>query len=333
MDYRQLFSDDTTKQEFLDRFGEIAAGAAEWDGPESTTRGLTVDRAAEAIARMNEGRWAAGDSQLEAIIRRFTRPVHLIQRSTLVVPADGMVSSAEVAAHLEGARSRIEPVIPAVGRIDLRNHHLDWVGTGWLVTSRLVVTNRHVADQFARPGAGGFAFRILAGRRVRAILDWYHEHEQPDESRFPVEEVVWMEPDESPFDLALLRIRETGEDGENAPLPIELHEPGLTGADVGRWIAVIGYPAQDSRAHAADQQRIFDGVYNCKRLAAGRVTAVEGRGLLSHDATTLGGNSGSVVVDLNHGRAVGLHFGGLAGSHNAAVDASMLAGLVRAHDN
>ncbi|MFG3162321.1 trypsin-like serine peptidase [Streptomyces sp. NPDC048232] len=333
MDYRQLFSEDATKQEFLDRFDEIAANAAEWDGPESTTRGLTVDRAAEAVARMNEGRWAPGDSRLEAIIRRFTRPVYLIQRSTIVVPAEGMASSDEVAANLDGARSRIEPVIPSVGRIDLRNHHLDWVGTGWLVTSRLVVTNRHVADQFARPGAGGFAFRKLAGRQVRAVVDWYHEYEQPDESRFPVEEVVWIEPDESPFDLALLRIRETSEDSESPPLPIELHEPGLTGLDVGRWIAVIGYPAQDSRAHALDQQRIFDGVYNCKRLAAGRVTAVEGRGILSHDATTLGGNSGSVVVDLDGGRAVGLHFGGLAGSHNAAVDASLLARLVHTYDS
>lgn len=270
MDFRQLFSDDATRQEFLDRFDEVVSGAAGWQGQESLTRGLTADRAADAVGRMKEGQWLSGDSGLEAIIRRFTRPVHLIQRSTFVLPADGLASSDQVTARLERARGRIDPVIPSVGRIDLRNHQLDWVGTGWLITSRLVVTNRHVADEFARPGAGGFAFRALAGRRVRATLDRYHEYQQPDESRFPVEEVVWMEPDESPYDVALLRVRGTDEDSGRLPRPIRLDEGGLSGADVGRWVAVIGYPALDSRAHAADQQRIFDGVYDCKRLAIGR---------------------------------------------------------------
>lgn len=71
-------------------------------------------------------------------------------------------------------------------------------------------------------------------------------------------------------------------------------------------------------------KRIFDGVYNCKRLA-------EGRDVVHHDATTLGGNSGSAVIDLDSGKAVALHFGGAAGRSNVAVHAAAVARIVRAH--
>ncbi|MET8945382.1 serine protease [Streptomyces sp. NPDC004542] len=332
MDYRRLFSEDEVRQEFLDRFDEIAAGAAALGGFEDVDGGLTVDRAAEAVERMTEGLWVPDGSGLEAIIERFTRPVHLVQRSTFKLPPDGRTTSTHVAARVERARRPLEKAIPSVGRVDLRNHALRWAGTGWMVGPRLVVTNRHVAESFARAaraGEGtGFAFRqSWTGRTVRPSLDWYQEYQQPEESRFRVAEVVWIEPDGS-HDVALLRIDATGEDGEAAPLPLAL-DP--SGARAGRWIAVIGYPGRDSRADTGDQQRIFDGIYDCKRLAAGEVTAVEGHDVVHHDATTLGGNSGSALIDLDSGKAVGLHFGGEAGRSNVAVHAAAVARIVRAH--
>jgi hypothetical protein len=62
-------------------------------------------------------------------------------------------------------------------------------------------------------------------------------------------------------------------------------------------------------------------VYNAKRLAPGQITAVAGTDILYHDATTLGGNSGSVLVDLESGKAMALHFGGIEGQRNQAVQA------------
>ncbi|WP_405668169.1 trypsin-like serine peptidase [Streptomyces sp. NBC_00055] len=332
MDYRQLFSDDEVRQEFLDRFDEIAASAAGLSGFEGMDGGVTVDRAAEAVERMAQGDWVSGDSGLEAIIERFTRPVHLVQRSTFRLPPDGLPTSAHVTARLERARRPLERAIPSVGRIDLRNHRMQWAGTGWMVGPRLAVTNRHVAELFAKQaqsGAGaGFAFKqSWAGKAVRAELDWYQEHQQPEESRFRVTEVVWIEPDGS-HDVALLRISATDEDGAKPPTPIELD---TSGARTGRWVGVIGYPARDSRADAGDQQRIFDGVYDCKRLAGGMLTAVQDKDVVHHDATTLGGNSGSAVIDLDSGGAVALHFAGVAGQRNVAVHAAAVARIVHAH--
>jgi endonuclease G len=152
-------------------------------------------------------------------------------------------------------------------------------------------------------------------------VDWRHEYGRSEESLFRVDEVLWMEPDDS-VDVALLHLRDTGEDGDTQPAVIELMtKDEIDQAGVGSWVGVIGYPAHDSRNDLADQQRIFDGVYNVKRLAPGQVTAVVAADLLHHDCTTLGGNSGSVVVHLDSGKAIGLHFGGLEGAQNEAVQA------------
>ena len=56
-------------------------------------------------------------------------------------------------------------------------------------------------------------------------------------------------------------------------------------------------------------ERIYGKIYNKKRLAPGGVTGVEPTRIL-HNCTTLGGNSGSVVIDLDSGEALGLHFSG-----------------------
>ncbi len=215
MDYRRLFSSKAIEQEFLDRFDELAASAAAIPGFEGLEGGLTVDRAADAVAQMNEGTWSRGPGGDRGGIPPAGAP-----RSALHIPFRGRRSpeSEEIAAVLEEARSALEAVIPSVGRIDLHNHRNDWVGTGWMVEPGTVVTNRHVAEVFAERTAG-FAFRHISGRTIRATLDWYHEHLQPEESRFRVTEVVWMEPDASLHDVALLRIAETGEDGEPLPRP------------------------------------------------------------------------------------------------------------------
>jgi len=54
--------------------------------------------------------------------------------------------------------------------------------------------------------------------------------------------------------------------------------------------------------------------------------------MLQHDATTLGGNSGSVLIDLKTGAAAGVHFRGVYRKANYAVRASELAKLLAKHN-
>ncbi len=333
MDMRLVFKEDAIRREFLDRFQELADRAPTERGGLESLGGLRVDDAARAADRIAEGTYEQGASPgLEAIIERFTRPVHLVQQSTFTVPPDDFPNSEEIRGRLEGARTALERVIPSAGRIDVRNHRLDWLGTGWVVGPGIVVTNRHVADEFATRRDGGFGFRQnLNLPPVRAAVDWRHEHARPEESRFRVEEVLWIEPEGS-VDVAVLRIADQGEDGEGAPAPIDLMtREEIDEQGIGSWVAVIGYPAHDSRNDLADQQRIFDGIYNVKRLAPGQVTQLAGEDLLLHDATTLGGNSGSVIVDLVSGKAAGLHFGGIQGVRNEAVQAPRVREILDRH--
>jgi endonuclease G len=281
---------------------------------------------------MAEGRHETGSNPgLEAIIERFTRPVYLVQDQTFVVPPDDFPDSDVIAKQLDDARGRLERTIPSAGRIDLRNHRLDWVGTGWMVGKDIVVTNRHVASEFARESDGGFAFRQnFNGSTISATLDWFREFQRGTESRFRVQEVLWIEPEGS-VDVAILRIGDQSETGEDPPDPIELMtSEEVEAAGHGAWVAVIGYPAFDSRNDVADQQRIFDGIFNFKRLAPGKVTHFTDPEL-HHDATTLGGNSGSVVFELDSGKAIGLHFGGVEGSRNEAVQAPRIREIIEEH--
>jgi endonuclease G len=332
MDFRQFFSDPAVTREFLDRFDEIRVSVPAEGGLEGLDGGPSRQQAADAAASMAEGTWTSQDPGLEAIIQRFTRPVYLIQQSTFRLPADGFPDSEEIGGRLNGARAPIEQAIPSAGRIDVRNHRLNWLGTGWMVSPTVAVTNRHVAEQFATAETGAFAFRpAYGGREVRATVDWRREYLQPEESRFEVEKVLWIEPDAS-VDVALLRLAGQGYDGKPLPPAIELMSPEeLELAGVGDWMVVIGYPARDSRNDAADQQRIFDGIYDVKRLAVGQLTAISPDGVLHHDATTLGGNSGSVVLDLASGKAAALHFGGIEGERNLAVQAPVVARILREH--
>ena len=323
MDGRQVFRDAAVKTEFLERWDEIAGEVKARQGGLEGLDSLPVGKATEVVERIADGMYEPGSQGgLEAIIERFARPVYLVQWSSFVVPPDSFPNSEEIHSKLNSAGVMLQTRLPSAGRIDLRHHRLGWVGTGWMVAEDIVVTNRHVAHEFAADQNGRFAFRRNFGRPpVRASVDWCHEFGQSDESVFRVVEVLWIEPDDS-VDVALLRIETHGEDEQPAPIPIALMtQEELAAAGVGTWVAVVGCPAQDSRNDAADQQRIFDGIYNVKRLAPGKVTAVVGTDLLHHDATTLGGNSGSVILDLATGKAIGLHYGGIEGLRNEAVQA------------
>jgi len=93
-------------------------------------------------------------------------------------------------------------------------------------------------------------------------------------------------------------------------------------------VATIGYPAYDSRIPEPDlMEHIFGKTYNKKRLAPGGVTQVVQLRVL-HNCSTLGGNSGSVVVDLDSGNALGLHFSGSFLATNYAVRADVVRKLL-----
>ena len=257
---------------------------------------------------------------LEAIVQRVGRPPLLIRNDAVELePLDDFPAGTD--AHIRG----VESFIKSVGRVEFLNHSMSWAGTGWVIAEedsmRIVATNRHVANLVARrtpTGAGAFLRSPFSGVRYGINLDFKEEVASlPAEARpFAVRDIIYLADQASP-DVALLRI-----EGDDLPSALPLAEDA---AGVDDIVAIIGYPAFDSRNNVDDQAFYFRDLYDVKRLAPGKVLqALSGRTTLKHDCTTLGGNSGSPLIRLEDRKVVGLHFAGVYGVENSAVGAVTL---------
>jgi endonuclease G, mitochondrial len=63
-------------------------------------------------------------------------------------------------------------------------------------------------------------------------------------------------------------------------------------------------------------KRIFGDIYDVKRIAPGIVVGIDNN-IVHNDCTTLGGNSGSAILDAETGKVVALHYGGDIAYNNA----------------
>jgi endonuclease G len=256
---------------------------------------------------------AAPDFAIRTIIGLYKRPSLLIRNGSFSVPEGDFWREL-----LEESRVAIEGALPSVGKVELQDHpSLSWGGSGFLVSSDVIATNRHVADLFIVHDGQGFTWRKgTGGRDIKGRIDFREEDSVAAVEEFAITDILHIEPASGP-DLALLRIESGGLRAQPLKLSTAPAEEDL--------VATLGYPWQDSRVAPELEEameRIFGGVFNVKRLSPGKITKVE-TSTLSHDCSTLAGNSGSAVIDVETGHVVGLHYGDNVNA-NVAVPASVL---------
>jgi endonuclease G len=254
---------------------------------------------------------------LETIVNRVGRPVLEVADDDYEIDGPEALVWEEKLSNAT-VRSNLQRVIPSVGRIEVENHpDLPWVGTGWLIAEDIVVTNRHVAREFAIASGNAFVFkRGWPDRRtpMTARIDFRRELRSAARRPFAVREVLHIEDDDGP-DFAFLKVERTGPAGD---LSAFLH-PVQEKPQANQYLATIGYPAADSRLPEQElMNRLFGDKYNVKRLAPGQIMRLDEE-LVLHDCSTLGGNSGSPIVDLATGAVLGLHFSGVFLRENRGV--------------
>jgi len=220
-------------------------------------------------------------------------------------------------------RNRLNPLLGSIGRIELPNMFtVPYGGTGFLVGPGLLMTNRHVARLFAE----GLGVEDLIYRPGDALVDFACEVDSdPAQAVYlTVERVLMIHPY---WDMALVQV--SGLPPQFQPLTLSVRAPEDL---VNRDMVAVGYPARDDRNDLALQDRIFGGVYNVKRLQPGkvkrrmRVRSFENDvNAMVHDSSTLGGNSGSALIDVSTGHIIGLHFAGEYLKANYAVPSYELA--------
>jgi len=265
-----------------------------------------------------------GRSVVETVVRPNARPVLTIRDNRATTEFLGPDSEVW-AGRIREAQSVLDRVIPSIGRVEVNNNpDFTWVGTGWLVAGDIIVTNRHVAREFGRRGTAGFSFRAgINGGPMTSRIDFLEEDQRTTSMEYAVNSILWIAPPDE-ADVAFLRVTRLPSD---RPLPPPVALAGDVAAD--EFVATIGYPARDSRVPDQDLvRRIFGDVYDKKRLAPGQVIEA-GDDELEHDCSTLGGNSGSAVIRLRTGEAVGLHFSGLFLEANFAVSSRKVRDLLR----
>jgi endonuclease G len=228
-------------------------------------------------------------------------------------------------ARLAEAQERLEPVVRAVGRIEMENHFdLRYAGTGFLVDTDVVVTNCHVARAFARRLNDTLTFRRnLGNEEIRTRIDFLEETGNPTDETFHIAEILFMQ--ENP-DIALLRVDRV------ELLPTQREPVGLPSSlllsddrvEEDQFVVTIGYPGKDPTAGDPEVvARLFGQNFEKKRLSPGQISGVTDDALL-HDCSTLSGSSGSPVVDLATGRVVGVHREGQFDVGNSAIPAARI---------
>lgn len=251
----------------------------------------------------------------EAIVLMTGRPSLLVRDGHFDEP-DTETWRTRLSPH----KAAIEPRIPSIGRVELLSHpDFDWIGTAWLLDEDVLITNRHVAEFFAEQRDGKFHFaRNLQGDTISVRIDFREEYERLETFEIAVNEILHVAPAGPLFpDIAILRV----ESNDHLPDPIPL---AARNAAEGELVCVVGYPARDSRNAGPVMSQIFADIYDVKRFAPGYVMEQPGASYFTHDCTTLGGNSGSAVLSLESGEAIGLHFAGRFGQANYAVNIGTL---------
>lgn len=261
----------------------------------------------------------------ETIVLKDMRPVFTI-RDNKIAFDNGDSDSTIWKNRLAEKEEILNSLLNRVGRIEVNSNAVyNWVGTGWLIDQDIIVTNRHVASIFS-VNAEGFKFKIGYPSGLQSSkIDFLEEDQRTTSFEFDIDYVLWMSENiEEEPDVAFLRVKQNNR-SKLLPNPIELGEP----EGEGEVVVTVGYPARDPRI--PDQElvlKIFGDIYEKKRLAPGLITKYD-KSTIQHDCSTLGGESGGVVISLRSGKAIGLHYGGLFMKGNFAVSAIVLKSLLQ----
>jgi V8-like Glu-specific endopeptidase len=220
-------------------------------------------------------------------------------------------------------------IVAGVGRIETSTHFK--TGSGFIVGEHRVLTNNHVVATLAGHPADKWqtAAQLFAERCDAANGKWADDPAtQPffelrgelgsdHSSTARVTRILFHH---SEVDMAVLELDSDPEGGRRVSLMNSEPDGFQT-----RRVYAIGYPVDDARDWLGNRvtptpifQRIFgadEASLGTKRFSPGTIVEWGGGNVFDHDASTLRGSSGSCIVDFEHRRAVGLHFGGRYKDH------------------
>jgi hypothetical protein len=257
-----------------------------------------------------------------------TRPSFLVKESG--IDFSSSYNTASWTTDLQPYLERLTQQISCIGRVELGEKH---IGTAFLVTPTLAITNRHVAQSIAGIGDGTMQIKS------NVFLDFGREdwNEKKSFDRRKVDALLFAGKDFIPpkgidhtrLDLAVIRVTASTLAGEEGKRRLSIRQTTRAAFGASDIVAAIGYPgAAESYVPLKLQSqyekvlaRLLEGDGGAKRFAPGKPMSLEGASGLAdwtimHDATTINGNSGSPLSMVQDSagapsmQTIGLHYGG-----------------------
>lgn len=274
-------------------------------------------------------------ASLEAIVQLTGRPAIRYTDGRVQSPPNDVGDNERWRTFIAIARSKIDRASASVGQVGFRRDGMQpsLVGTAWRLGENLVVTNRHVARDFAiDPDLDPSLWTLHPAKP--AVVDFTITDIATSVKQFAVAELVYCAAEET-VDIAVLRLTPDG--GQLPPALALDFDAGSVGRNIpvggvpqfhGEEIYIVGHPF---RATATSETATVFGIADgFKRCSPGRVTLIpEREHAFEHDCSTLGGNSGSCVFTVSAHKIVGLHYGGLEVKANGVGRANVALGLAR----
>jgi V8-like Glu-specific endopeptidase len=256
-------------------------------------------------------------ASLETIVRTDgSRPSFMVRHGAVDLTTSPVGSWADM---LNASAEFLSRAIACVGRVDVPGSEQGFEGTAFLIHENLVLTNRHVLQAAAdcqadgtwkfKPDTAidfGHEFRVDASSTRRALQRVVFSGAQPIKMSGPV--------DHTKLDLALIELEPTAAAAK--PRVVLAVDKAPDWAEPKQVLFTIGYPANPGFGIFPPSllEQLFQSTYGYKRLAPGLVMASQttsSKWTREHDATTLGGNSGSILLVAGREHiAAGLHYGG-----------------------
>ncbi|WP_165226240.1 trypsin-like serine peptidase [Aquisphaera insulae] len=255
-------------------------------------------------------------ADLEAIIRPDGRPSFLVRDGRVDMRSSPLGRWDD---SLYADEHDLEKAITCIGRIDAPGLIGGYAGTGVLIHDDLILTNRHVVQMLA-----GRTIGLLGNSIGDAAIDFGHEYRgHATIGRRKLKKVAFVgdqpvdpyDADHGRLDLAVIELEPPPAGGGSRFVMSVDAAPVRVGAG-GPPVYAIGYPYRPDPGLYTPTllDRLFDLLFGYKRLAPGQTIASRrstAAWTAAHDATTLGGNSGSAIV--RAGTSLGLlaiHYGG-----------------------
>jgi hypothetical protein len=340
-------SSDDILHTFDQTLRQVGAFNPDWrrDARAEGTVAREVESAIASLRRSPTARLTHSQTLgLETVVRADgTRPSLLISEGA-ADPKHPM--AARWRDQLAASRTSVETLAAATARVQPRHgSSANFFGSAFLIRRQpaRLVTNRHVAMQALRravatrepaPHALLTSYLVHAGT---IEVEFVGEQGNPASNIHAVQRVIlppWPNMEQLPsMDIAVLELATP--EPHRLPEPIKVRASDrFEAVGVLNSFCTIGFPAAPAqRAGIVDgvdwgfvDRAIFNERYGVKRLAPGIVQRSfseldeHGAGYtFGHDATTLGGSSGSAICAWIDGGAVfGLHFSGVGVESNRA---------------